>query len=600
MKKITYSSIVALIILLLSSSCNEDKFLKEEPRDSLYPENLLVDYNGFKSMNTSLYGLMRNEYRRADALGGGLPLVLHAAWGGGADNSWSNNSHQEFQFLYYPSRINDTDREIFKNIFEWCYRIINTSNMIISRAEHGNIDWQGTTDADSENNKNEIIAEARFFRAWAYRHLTFSFGAVPLSTEEITGLNYRTDWERNSVEEIRTVMEGDFKFAIDHLPLRTSNNSRISAAMARHYLGELYLAAGKPQEAISAMKPLVESNEYSLITQRFGSNASNKGCPFIDVFRTPMYADGNTEVLYAFVNTEPESSAFGTAEIYIKSTYKNYYSNDGIIKKSNMQNPDYTGNKATWPQAFWLANGGKGAGRIVPSRGSIRLYNYKGQGTIDDRISDYAMVWSISEVDENGKIVEFRNNDKMVIDTTITKAMLDDNKTTIKKYNWPTTRKWDYIPPVMANGDKDGCYQDVVYLRLADTYLLYAEALLKDNQAGEAIKWINKVRNRSNAISITEADLVSGGIDLILDERSRELLSEEERRHTLIRVSQENGKDERDVDNYFKRRMRQLNEIAGRDARGMNDYETPVLFPIPQAFIDANTDRQLENNPGYN
>jgi len=34
-------------------------------------------------------------------------------------------------------------------------------------------------------------------------------------------------------------------------------------------------------------------------------------------------------------------------------------------------------------------------------------------------------------------------------------------------------------------GDKDGCYQDIVYLRLADTYLLYAEALLKNNQAGE-------------------------------------------------------------------------------------------------------------------
>ena len=79
----------------------------------------------------------------------------------------------------------------------------------------------------------------------------------------------------------------------------------------------------------------------------------------------------------------------------------------------------------------------------------------------------------------------------MAVDTTVTAAMLDDNKTTIKKYNWPTTRKWDYVAPLLANGDKDGCYQDIVYLRLADTYLLYAEALLKNNQAGEAIKWIN-------------------------------------------------------------------------------------------------------------
>ncbi len=44
-------------------------------------------------------------------------------------------------------------------------------------------------------------------------------------------------------------------------------------------------------------------------------------------------------------------------------------------------------------------------------------------------------------------------------------------------------------------------------------------------------------------------------MDFILDERSRELLTEEERRHTLVRVCQENGGDERDTNNYFKRRM---------------------------------------------
>ena len=409
-------------------------------------------------------------------------------------------------------------------------------------------------------------------------------------------LGYSGDY---SVYFTFTVMEEDLTFAMNNLPLRTENNSKISGAMARHYLGELYLATAQPEKAIEILKPLVECTEYRLMTERFGDNASNPGCPFIDVFRTPMYADGNMEVLYAFVNTETENSAWGTAEVYIKSTYKNYYSNDGIINKSNMEDPDYTSGAATWPQAFWINNGGKGAGRCVPSRGALRLYNYKGQGTNDDRISDYAMVWTINERGADGVLREFRYNGEAVIDTIVTNEMLDDTKTTIKKYNWPTTRKWDYVPPLIANGDKDGCYQDIVYLRLADTYLLYAEALYKTGQYTDAIKWINAIRNRSNAVSITETDLINGGLDLILDERSRELLSEEERRHTLIRVSQENGGDERDVNNYFKRRTRQLNEITGRDSRGMNDYNTPVLFPIPQEFIDSNTGRQLENNPGY-
>lgn len=243
MKKITYFNVLVFTVLLLTmGGCNEDKFLKEDPRDALYPENLLVDYNGFKSMITPLYGLMRAEYRRADAMGGSIALCLHSAWGGGVDNSWANNSHAEMKFLYNPKEITYTDLAIWNNIFQWGYRIINTANMVISRADNDGINWG--SGADAENRKNEVLAEARFFRAWAYRHLTYSFGAVPLSTQEITGLNYRDDWDRASLSSIREVMAEDFQFAVDNLPLRTSNNSKVSGAVARHYLGELYLAEG--------------------------------------------------------------------------------------------------------------------------------------------------------------------------------------------------------------------------------------------------------------------------------------------------------------------------------------------------------------------
>lgn len=449
------------LITFLGVSCDEKSFLEEKPKAELYPENLLLNYDGFKSMNVTLYGMARAEYRRADALGGSIPQVLHSAWDGGTDVAWANNSSSAVQFMYNPKLIDRTDLSIFSNIFQWCYRIINTANMVITRAENSSVDWKGSTPEAREANKNEVLAEARFFRAWSYRHLTLTFGAVPLSTVEITGLNYRNDWERNSVEEIREVMEQDLAFAVKHLPMRASSNSKVSQALARHYLGELYLAEGKPAEAVETLRPLCEGNEYALITTRFGANANNPGCPYIDCFRTPMYADGNTEVLLAFVNTEPENSSYGTAEVYMKSTYKGYYSNDGVIKKSNLKNPDYTSGACTWPQAFWLANGGKGASRLAISRGVLRLYNYKEMGTQDDRIGKYAMVWNIYQVNADGKTEEYLNNGKAVVDTTVTAAMLNDNKTTIKKWNWPSIRKWDYTAPVKANGDKDGCYPQI-------------------------------------------------------------------------------------------------------------------------------------------
>lgn len=593
MKKYIVLTVYCFAMLFLSS-CKKD-FLKEAPRDNLYADNLLVDYAGFKTVIIAMQGMMRHEYRRADAFGGfgSLPLVQQSMWSCGVDNSWSNNSHTSFKFMYFPKNINEPDAAPFQATFEWLYRIVNTANMVITRAEDPSVNWAG-------GSKEEVMATARFFRAWAYRHLTYSFGAVPLTTEEINGINYRTDWERTPVEEIRKVMEADFLYTVEKLPNRTKNNTSVSSALARHYLGELYLAMDQPQQAVDILKPLVEGGEYQLMTSRFGSNAANPGCPFIDVFRSPFYTQGNNEVLYAFVNTEPEVESHGTSDIYIKSTYKNYYSNDVVIRKSNLSAPEYVNGTLTLPQVFWMVNGGKGAGRCVPSLGALRLYNYKEQGAVDDRISEYAMVWKIYEKNASGNIVEYKPNGKSPVDTTLTAAMLDDNRTTIQNYKWPTTRKWDYVQTLATRGDADASYADVSYVRLAETYLLYAEALYKVNNLENAVKWINKVRNRSKATSLTQADLSSLGLDLILDERSRELLSEEERRHTLIRVSQEKGHDERDVNNYFKRRMRQYNEISGRNARGMNDYETPVLFPIPQDFIESNSGNPIQQNPGYN
>ena len=176
-------------------------------------------------------------------------MVLHSVWDGGTDVAWANNSHSEVQYMYFPKLIDHTDKQVFRNVIQWCYRIINTANMVITRSENEGVNWKGASDAENQRKKNEVVAEAKLFRAWAYRHLTLTYGDVPLSTEEITGLNYRTDWERNPVSEIRQVMEEDLKFAIENLPLRTANNSTVSGAMARHYLGELYLAEGKNAEA---------------------------------------------------------------------------------------------------------------------------------------------------------------------------------------------------------------------------------------------------------------------------------------------------------------------------------------------------------------
>ena len=511
-------------------------------------------------------------------------------WSCGTDNAWGNNRHTSFRFFNFPKNIvGMTDEACFLSLFEWLYKVVNTANMVIERAENPDIDWQGGSAAADQANKDQIVAEAKLYRAWAYRHLTYSFGAVPLSTAEITGANYRVDWERNPVSEIRALMEEDLKFAVEKLPWRQSgNNTKPNQAIARHYLGELYLAVGKPSEAKSVLQPLVEGGNYSLMTSRFGKNANNPGSAFIDVFRSPLYTDGNNEVLWAFLNTEEENTSYGNSTvIFMRNMWVNYYSNNSTISKLTCAL--YPGQT---PVLFWSLNGGKGAGRCAISLGAHKLWNYDNQKDNDTRYDENSMIWHVYFLDDNGEQYEVPN----FINLKTNAAMSNDNDPTIKQYNLPSTRKWQYVNPVFEKANADNQFNNMVYLRLAETYLLYAEALYKLNDAAGAAEWINKVRRRANCSEIP-ASVVS--IDFILDERSRELITEEQRRETLIRLSQENGGDERLASNIFKSRVRAHNEVAGREVRGMHDDVTPVLFPLPQEFINSNTGRKIEQNPGY-
>ena len=123
--------------------------------------------------------------------------------------------------------------------------------------------------------------------------------------------------------------------------------------------------------------------------------------------------------------------------------------------------------------------------------------------------------------------------------------------------------------------------KDFIVYRLAETYLLRAEAYFRKGNLSAAATDINAVRNRANAKPITASDVT---IDYILDERMRELITEEPRRRTLSRM----GKLVERTRKYQTR----------SDVRStIQDYHE--LYPIPQSAIDANFSAKLIQNPGY-
>ena len=123
--------------------------------------------------------------------------------------------------------------------------------------------------------------------------------------------------------------------------------------------------------------------------------------------------------------------------------------------------------------------------------------------------------------------------------------------------------------------------------RLADAYLMYAEAVLRGGQGGsaaEALNYVNALRER--AYGDASGNITSGELtlDFILDERARELYWEGHRRTDLIRFGKFTG------DSYVWPWKGNVKEGTGTAA--FRD-----LFPIPSADLGANP--TLVQNPGY-
>ncbi len=184
--------------------------------------------------------------------------------------------------------------------------------------------------------------------------------------------------------------------------------------------------------------------------------------------------------------------------------WQTYYSKNKTIKKLNLS-------------VFFTHNGGKGAGRTSITEPTFDLYE-----SGDDRYSKYAIRWELVMPNETG--------DFDVVLSTSTTHTVKDGKYDLDHYQWPSTRKWEYVHPNISNASSSDQFNSQMYIRLAETYLILAEALHMQSKNEEAAIWLNKVRERSNASSIVAADV---NIDFILDERSRELITEEDRRHTL-------------------------------------------------------------------
>jgi hypothetical protein len=127
---------------------------------------------------------------------------------------------------------------------------------------------------------------------------------------------------------------------------------------------------------------------------------------------------------------------------------------------------------------------------------------------------------------------------------------------------------------------------DFPMFRLADVYLMYAEAAVRSgSNQGQALEYVNEVRSRAYEWS-NDGDIAADELtlDFIIDERARELYWEGHRRTDLIRFGLLTGGE-------------YLWPWKGNLKEGRSTEPRYNLFPIPDSDINANPN--LVQNPGY-
>lgn len=562
-----------LILVFFITACDEEEFLKTEPVDFYSPENSYITADNYEAAVMNLYDRVRTDFFSSDSR-----------------NDFPNAGIQGTDICYVHKDIGfntpmsavllpTNDAFVLRSLWQPAYRIIYDANSIIERASS---DENELTEAE----KSLIIAEAKFFRGYMYKMLANLFGGVPIVLTETQ--EAKRDYNTRPRSEVYQRAASDLEDATqDLMTIDEAPDHRINNLAAYHILSEVYLSLERWQDAVDAASMVIDHSSTALMTDRFGTRANEKYLVaeqwdtdvYWDLFRkgNQNRSTGNTEAIWVLQdewNVPGNSSSRGGPELerlFAPRIWQAKVINLDGSSATVVPNPNaYTGGRSsgfTRPSYFFFETLWERSGYDQDIRNSPA--NITRDFIIRNPDSDFNGQWIFAD------------------NTPIAMSSLND--TTRNMYPWigKTSTPGDQPPeaflpdPIVEGGlsFSHAAFRDVYAIRLAETYLIRAEAYLGLTQLQNAADDINEVRDRAQAPLIAAGDV---DIDYILDERARELYLEEFRVLTLTRLG------------MLVDRTRRLNPIVGDTYADHND-----LWPIPFSEIEKNLEGELLQNPNY-
>lgn len=589
--------VFATAVLMLSSvGCSD--FLDEEAVSQQTAESYYVTAEGFEDLSKSIYPMLRDLIKQRDLVMQGTDIFSQGNWANAATSIGSPLN--EYNVNLGPS-IGSV-----ASLWNLLYKEINRTNTVINRAD-------GVVGMD-EGLKEIRVAEAKVLRSLALFYAVQQWGDVPMPLEETTTGNKEVI--RVDAADVYTQIISDLTAAEGILPVTASDYGRATKGTAQFLLARVYLTRGWNydnslggsnsdfNQALSYADKIIAA--YPLATNYSDLFPARNENPLEETNSPSTQNAENDEIVFA-VQFSDDLVANGTGNDY-HHAFGGSVAVPGEVARSSFYNR-YLGKVIATPSIY----------RMYDTDMDSRYYhNFLRDIKALIPVPQFDTGNGVIDIVPGDVVVQFRPWDNPA--TTSAERGMDvggdlpyavvntdqfqDITSSTFHANNVQPLMWKFFEPNIPYDDGLGTF-DYALFRSAEAYLIAAEAIVKGATGGDlggAEVYYNRVVDRAlgaNAgatpmqaavpedVSSTTAvsyRATAGtiDIDMILDERARELMGEYVRWYDLKRT-------EKLID-----RVKTMNPWSTDAGISAKHY----VRPIPQQEIDL-ASNELSQNIGY-
>jgi hypothetical protein len=243
MKKYIVLISVFLITITTILSCS-DEFVDREAQYSIDSENYFNSEQDYQDALVGAYDLLHSSFMNV--------LVGEIA----SDNTVSGGeSANDVVGIQQIDEMNHSPvNSNLKNIWDWMFAGVQRCNYIL--------EFKDKTDFP---NRNQVIAETRFLRAYYHFELVKWFGGIPLNGDKRFKVGDEKTIPRASVAQVYAIIESDLLFSIDNLNATPSQTGRATKSAAQALLGKAYLYQNKFAQAATFLDQVILTGNHSLV-----------------------------------------------------------------------------------------------------------------------------------------------------------------------------------------------------------------------------------------------------------------------------------------------------------------------------------------------